>query len=1262
MGILSITILSVQAKERSSANSGAPSRQARLAVEVTDQPSLYIDAWDVVGGFEAKVSIIEENHIGYPDLLHSQINSEYRVPVSTEPLRYFRKQTITSTWSADYVSEFPTTLQGQMNVIIEKDALSNDVVSFGMWDQTEVTHYRDVTGTDMYGGKVYGEDVYTRTTVSQGSQATLGNALGNKTILFLEGSKTMNSGKPGSVDEVTGLSFSATPYWQAYLLGPTFWGADRVFRKGTGVGPLFGASPPGEWTATKAVFGSVGKGISEPIGVPLTINSAAFSYTLELSEEDTLEQIQTRLQADRQAAVFDGIPWGVERSVAHGGNQVTDRDSLTDESELWLYNYTNEATTAGHVTESRVQFRFNVPAELRIPGMVYRGRVIQYFYSDADSCTAKVIKVHELEMKEGQWESAVITPVIPSEDGLTVLQYFSMVAEPVPSHALIALPSADPSTDIAPPEYSSRKPVFSSQDLVAPGCGTRSVIVDSLTLQQINLSDTWGVLDDWPEVAVTWSSLSGATAQVRIWHWHNDGSPLGQWSLVSNAENLASYFGSTKDYFFAELLGAGRVTVRISFNLDGQEFHDDIEIESGIGELAVDANRDGEIHLASKDDSDATSTSTPYRFWINDDDDTGPVEGNDIPGQASGTADYSNAVVDSVRDLVDFFPVYLDIKQLLTVLPPSASIKYKLKQADGALNFVYTNQNRAQALDYQKPKLPPLGNGPLTSGFGPQFIQAPGLATTTPIPVAGVELSSSFLDLIRNNDGGVLLIEARSATDTPLMLTVEKEGAIIAEIKLELKISKVEDMYRRLNLRDKNGSPPPGLEGDFSRRDADVGKPTYMGKADGSGPEGYPDSLTNGRWFVFVIGSNVGGEKMRAWQSESFKRLYWSGMKARFVGVSWYGDPYSDDNDKVYDYHVAVRNAFSTAPMLAAEINKLPGSKTVAGHSLGCGVVASAVVDHGMSVTNAVMLDAALAQEVYDGDAVNDLAGMVPEFWQNYPERLWSARWNERFVGTSDSRRLLTWRNRFLNALPVLHNFYSSTEEVLARYEGTALAGLVSGAFDGRLGAYAWVIQEKTKGNKLDILGLAHAGSDYAGWGYNTTDPLSPDDPDYYTGVYVDNLQGHGMTYRRQLESPSALGSPSDELLRRAPVFDPGWGILQGGVNRNVDTSVHRGPDWINDLYSIAEGNGVAANYSKRSQLLAEAIPALSVPVGIRPLQAINAAKNYDLPSLFADQANWPRPLSGSTGVREWRHSDMREVAYSFQTRFYDQLKAFSDN
>ncbi len=677
--------------------------------------------------------------------------------------------------------------------------------------------------------------------------------------------------------------------------------------------------------------------------------------------------------------------------------------------------------------------------------------------------------------------------------------------------------------------------------------------------------------------------------------------------------------------------------------------------------LFVDADRNGLIDTNGT--SDVTSSARPYRFWINDDDDSGDTGGSDIPGD--GSNDFGTGIsgppglgspvgVDGARDLIDWFPVILDIKSLLTALPPSGSIKYKLQHEGNVLNFVYTDLTRDHALDYQ--------TQPLTTGFGFNFDRAPGEAQATQITATGATLSDEFLTRITDEDQGVILIEAGAATDKPLVLSVEKDdGTVLTEVKLPLQISPVEEMFRHLNLRE-GADAATGVVGE--RRDA--GPATRL-----SNPAAFPDIDANQSWFAFVVGSNVGGQSARGWESEAFRRLYWSKSKARFLGVSWFGDPYANSSDGIYDYHLAVRNAFATAPALASTVDKLSGDiKTIAGHSLACGLISAALADQGMNVTHALLIDAAIPREVFDGrvgsgsQLSTEESDMTPTAWRSYDRQLMTTNWHERFESTSDARQTVTWRNRFLAALPKVHSFYSSTEDVLGAYAGdvpstsgeAAAVVVTSGA---AFTSYVWVYQEKAKGDRQDywlpVLGSFHTGSSYMGWGFNMNDPITTNLPKWYV---PDVLNGLRIT-----KTPAQIGSVTAQMLEDItiqPLFRTGWGTYNAAdpAQEVVDTDPahYTGPSWIFNLYGATLGSTVAGNAANRDQLLAEAIPAQSLPVGSHKTEALEE-RNYDLPALFADPG-WPRFVDN--GLPEWRHSDMREVAYLYQSRFWDKLVSIS--
>lgn len=402
---------------------------------------------------------------------------------------------------------------------------------------------------------------------------------------------------------------------------------------------------------------------------------------------------------------------------------------------------------------------------------------------------------------------------------------------------------------------------------------------------------------------------------------------------------------------------------------------------------------------------------------------------------------------------MDFFPVYMDIKQLLTVLPPSASIKYKLKQADDALNFVYTDLKRSEAFDY-------LHANKERAVYGVNGDTQPSVAPTYPITASGVVLNAAFLDRVKNGtDKGVVLIEGRIATDKPLILCVEKDGVSIAEIQLNIKISEVEKMYRWINLR--------GVAGQSVTRQTNLAE-----------PQNYPDKATNGKMFIFVHGYNVDERQSRAWNAEAFKRMYQSGSRAMFTAVSWHGDQSQLPVVNVSpNYWANITNAFVTSQALAPAVNALPGkTKIIAGHSMGNVVISSAIKDHNMNVSKYFMLNAAVALEAYDTSALS-VNAMRPNAWANIEQRLWSTKWYDLFP-SGDGRRGLTWLNRFGSTSNAI-NYYSSGEEVLNNNNNP---GVVPALGPER----AWVYQEMTKGVTSIVSDLTLVQVQ-GGWGVDTT-------------------------------------------------------------------------------------------------------------------------------------------------------------------------------
>ena len=182
-------------------------------------------------------------------------------------------------------------------------------------------------------------------------------------------------------------------------------------------------------------------------------------------------------------------------------------------------------------------------------------------------------------------------------------------------------------------------------------------------------------------------------------------------------------------------------------------------------ELMVDYNRDGKI-----DDKDRgkVTNDNPYRFWINDDNDSGDTGGDDVPGRNGATdADFvtvtasdgtSRGLIDGMRDLTDFFPLYLDVKNLVALFPPEQNFAYKLKQDDEALNFTYTALSPDDSGDFLR-KIDATGTSDNARGLANAIVQQ--------ITRSGVSSISDFK--------GVILLEGRAVTHKPLVLEVSDD-------------------------------------------------------------------------------------------------------------------------------------------------------------------------------------------------------------------------------------------------------------------------------------------------------------------------------------------------------------------------------------------------------------------------------------------------------------------------------------------------------
>lgn len=747
-------------------------------------------------------------------------------------------------------------------------------------------------------------------------------------------------------------------------------------------------------------------------------------------------------------------------------------------------------------------------------------------------------------------------------------------------------------------------------------------------------------------------------------------------------KTTTSYFDGFKGTVWGETLVQAQAEATVDITPEATqvygnwwEYYFDVQASEVNLQLAVDNNRDGQITF---DDNDVPTQTKPFRFWINDSKETGDIVSSaedQIPG--SSPPNYSWNHVQGQNDYVNFFPVALKLADVLQQCPLTNGYEFRLSQADNAVKFLYTRLASDRSFEYLTNSTSSEDYGEIANYY-PSISQdssgAISYATLTNADLVrasatGAKLNTNWLAQVQTNGGiGIILMEGCAETTQPLMLEIWHNGQKLGGVPLYLNISGVEQMFRHLNLRD-GADAPSSLPG--PAYSGDTGVASHMGN-----PGNFPDELLDDKWLIFTHGYNVSAQSSRGWEAEMFKRFYWSGSKAKFIGVDWLGNPvganflsYYSAEYGIADYYLAVMNAFATAPVLATKLNALSGSKTIVGHSLGCELTAFALNDFGLQVNHACLVDAAVAQECFDGDADDNLTAMRPSAWENYPEELWAAHWHERF-GVNDARSTLTWRNRFTNALSNsdVYSFYSSTEDVLGEYDGEATSAIVENSFavlgnfsTSPLGNYAWVIQEKTKGNIAGVAGVTIQGSDYGGWGFNVWDGYLTNYPKWYVSrVDIGD---------RRVKTPTEIGTVTQDLLdgsKYNPLFKNGWGwydpLWPENAYVNVDTAKYTGPSWIQGLFTTTGGGTLAAQPDKNAQLLAQAIPALSLPVGSKLTTAFDN-QNYNMPAQFVNGTHWPadRGIVLSSGVPNWHHSDISQVAYPYVYKLFNQLVLISN-
>ena len=538
--------------------------------------------------------------------------------------------------------------------------------------------------------------------------------------------------------------------------------------------------------------------------------------------------------------------------------------------------------------------------------------------------------------------------------------------------------------------------------------------------------------------------------------------------------------------------------------------------------LRIDITRDGSI-----DDGDSAGwhDGRTFYYWINED----KIYGDYIvPERKYTTPNASDLVVNGTFDLVNFFPVALDLSAFAAAWQGRVAYRIRTNWYNpNSFNFCFADVPWSKAGSIQTTNVTTTAGQTLAS------------ASLTALPASGYSLPYSDISAFSENSG-LVICEAKSSSS--LRVEIKDGDTVLYSYSVPMTILPVKQMYSWHNFRYVSGV----VEGRESQTHALEG-------------ETYAKSL------VFLHGANVNKDEAEVWGDVLFKRLWLTGVRANFYNVDW-----RSDIGAAVNYHENASNAFVVASQIASTLNDIPGEKVFMAHSLGNMVVSSMIQDHGLQASRYIMCNSAVPAEAYD-TTLTPTNVLVHKDWSGYPRKSFANEWYRLFEdNVEDDRQLLTWGGRFADVVNVAVNFYSTGDHVLELYPNNNVWPTDGyDNWDQKFEHYSWHKQELWKGRK-DI--IARVGTtDWAGWsirenmiGYNT---IQPTNAWLMSGAELKT----NTVFKLQPECMNTNSIPKllrDAILAKGiPARTPASGAMKWGSGLNMedsmvnlnDTAVNRG-------------------------------------------------------------------------------------------------------
>jgi hypothetical protein len=397
-------------------------------------------------------------------------------------------------------------------------------------------------------------------------------------------------------------------------------------------------------------------------------------------------------------------------------------------------------------------------------------------------------------------------------------------------------------------------------------------------------------------------------------------------------------------------------------------------------ELMVDGNRDEQMSFddAVVHNADQTSTDKPYRFWLNDDDDTemspgeggrpsGPAEVETVPALRKDCDGYKIA---SKRNLEDFSRLWIDLGYLqYEVLGGSIQVGLKWKTTESgepAIN-IYPSEDGKGWTDYLTDdaaaarQIAGVFNNAVTDQNNKQTVNGNGTF---------IFKADYWTGVTTENSKKCLLFEGKSEGKGELAIVfLDRDGKEIttgSSVWIDLK--SIKKMYERWTVGDGSGGMPAAVAR-LSTRDLPSGGSAFA----------YDDQgVEEKQYIVFVHGWNLEGRDKDAFAETAYKRLSWQGYRGRFVAYQWpttYGfeggifDLVGDRENYDNGEFSAWRSALALSNLLGTLNAKCPGQVYLFGHSMGNVVSGEALRilgSNGKSINTYAACEAAVEASAYD--------------------------------------------------------------------------------------------------------------------------------------------------------------------------------------------------------------------------------------------------------------------------------------------------------